>query len=77
MFQHDLQYCTRAMLHWGIIISPSSSRVCGRCTTWHMVITSSKSMDQPGKVSNPARDQLNRENEYLARGVRLSRLASA
>ena len=21
-------------------------------------------MDQPGKVANPARDQLNRENEY-------------
>ena len=27
--------------------------------------TCSKSMDQPGKVANPARDQLNRENEYL------------
>ena len=24
--------------------------------------TYSKSMDQPGKVANPARDQLNREN---------------
>ena len=23
-------------------------------------------MDQPGKVANPARDQLTRENEYLA-----------
>ena len=23
-----------------------------------------KSMDQPGKVANPARGQLNRENEY-------------
>ena len=30
-----------------------------------MVITyNSKSMDQPGKVVNPARGQLNRENEY-------------
>ena len=29
-----------------------------------MVITSSKGEDQPGKVANPARDQLNRENEY-------------
>ena len=29
-----------------------------------MVITHSKSMDQPGKVANPARGQLNRENEY-------------
>ena len=26
-----------------------------------MVITSSKSMDRPGKVANPARGQLNRE----------------
>ena len=27
-----------------------------------MVITYSKSMDQPGKVANPARGQLNRDN---------------
>ena len=27
--------------------------------------TFSKSMDQPGKVVNPARGQLNRENEYF------------
>ena len=50
--------------------------------------TSSKSMDQSGKVANPARGQLNRENEYfpvhdralefsLARRVRQSRPASA
>ena len=26
---------------------------------------SKKSMDQPGKVANPARGQLNRENEYF------------
>ena len=31
-----------------------------------MVITNSKSMDQPGKVANPARrGQLNRENKYF------------
>ena len=30
-----------------------------------MVITCSKSIDQPGKVANPARGQLNRENEYF------------
>ena len=30
-----------------------------------MVITYSKGKDQPGKVANPARGQLNRENEYL------------
>ena len=30
----------------------------------------SKSMDQPGKVANPARGQLNRENEYFPVHVR-------
>ena len=30
----------------------------------------SKRMDQPGKVANPARGQLNRENEYFSVGVR-------
>ena len=57
---------------------------------WHvcLVITHSKSMDQPGKVANPARGQLSRENECfpvsvcawefgLARRVRPSRPASA
>ena len=45
-------------------------------------------MDKPGKVANPVRGQLNRENEYspvpvhalefgLARRVQSSRLASA
>ena len=49
--------------------------------------TQSKSMDQPGKVANPARGQLNRENEHspvpvrawdfgLARRVQPSRPAS-
>ena len=28
-----------------------------------MVITCSRSKDQPGKVANPARGQLNRKNE--------------
>ena len=35
-----------------------------------MVITYSKSMDQPGKVDNPALGQLNRENEYFPVRVR-------
>ena len=35
-----------------------------------MVITCSKSMDQPGKVANPARGQLKRENEYFPVPVR-------
>ena len=35
-----------------------------------MVLTHSKSMDRPGKVANPARGQLNRENEYFPVFVR-------
>ena len=35
-----------------------------------VVITYSKSIDQPGKVTNPARGQLNRENEYFPVSVR-------
>ena len=36
-----------------------------------MVITYSKSsMDQPDKVANPARGQLNKENEYFSVPVR-------
>ena len=33
-------------------------------------ITYSKSKDQPGKVANPARGQLNRENEHFPVPVR-------
>ena len=58
--------------------------MCMHCQTF----INSKSMDQPGKVTTPARGQLNRENEYvpvrvralefgLARRVRQSRPASA
>ena len=36
--------------------------------------TYSKSVDQPGKVANPARGQLNRENEYCP--VRVYNLVS-
>ena len=35
-----------------------------------MFITYSKIKDQPGKVADPARDQLNRENGYLPVPVR-------
>ena len=35
-----------------------------------MVISYSQSKDQPGKVANPARGQLNRENEYFPVPVR-------
>ena len=33
-----------------------------KCMYGHYI---QKSMDQPGKVANPARGQLNRENEYF------------
>ena len=33
-------------------------------------LTNSKSIDQPGKVTNTARGQLNRENEYFPVRVR-------
>ena len=35
-----------------------------------MVITYSNGQDQPGKAANPARGQLNRENEYFPVPVR-------
>ena len=35
-----------------------------------MVITYSKGKDQPGKVANPARGQLNRGNEDIPAPVR-------
>ena len=34
------------------------------------MVTYSQSLDQPGKVANPARGQLNRENEYFSVPVR-------
>ena len=37
-----------------------------------MAITYSKGKDQPGKVANPARVQLNRENEFFPAPVRAS-----
>ena len=36
-----------------------------------------KSIDQPGKVANPARDQLNREDEYFPVPVRASEFGLA
>ena len=35
-----------------------------------MVITYSKGKDQPGKVANPTRGQVKRENEYFPVPVR-------
>ena len=74
---------------WQRPTAKSSMRGSDTCMYWCMYgHTYSKSMDQPGKVANPARDQLNRENEYfsvpvralefgVARRVRQSRPASA
>ena len=39
-------------------------------TVYACMVTDSKSMDQPGKAANPARGQLNRENEFFPVGVR-------
>ena len=41
-------------------IDPSSSRQHSMVITYY-----SKSKYQPGKVANPARNQLNREKQYL------------
>ena len=41
-----------------------------------MIITCSKSIDQPGKVANHARGQLNRENEYFPVPFRALRIWS-
>ena len=40
------------------------------CMCVCMVITYSRGMDQPGMAANPARGQLNRENEYFPVRVR-------
>ena len=45
-----------------VTVNSGSDRVDAACMYGH---TNSKSMDQPGKVANPARCQLNRENEYF------------
>ena len=74
------------------VTDPQAGRVCcpDHFTAWadNSVQIRSKSMDQPGKVANPARSQLHRENGYspvpvralefgLARRVQPSRPASA
>ena len=78
-----------------VVFSFASTGICSYTSTYYIlltiyyvVITDSKSMDQPGKVANPGHSQLNRENEYfpvpvcarefsLARPIRQSRPASA
>ena len=74
-----------------LILRPQLACWGGKTSRFQRLLYShiySKSMDQPGKVANPARGQLNRENEYfpvrvrageigLARRVRQSHPASA
>ena len=51
---------------WAGLQNKCYSTTVGMCCTYaRTVITYSKSIDQSGKVANPARGQLNRENEYL------------
>ena len=49
-------------MHVSMVITYSKSMVYVDMYGQH--IYSSKSIDQPGKVANPARGQLNRENGY-------------
>ena len=46
----------------GIQIATKNKKLCDSASNG---IVFSKSLDQPGKVANPARGQLNRENEYF------------
>ena len=70
------------------VLTPSLHQPAAQYEHSHIVITYSKSEDEPGKVANPARGQLNTENDFfpipvrarefgLARRVRQSRPASA
>ena len=58
-----------SMLHGNLLFCVSVETTV--CMYVCMVITYSKSKDQPGKkVANPARGQLNKENEYFPVPVR-------
>ena len=67
----------KATLHQSVIVSKPAEGTLHkgqkRCSSEDnecMIITHRKSKDQPGKVANPARGQLNRENEYFPVPVR-------
>ena len=47
--------------------NPTKSQCRPFVCMYGIVITYSKSKDQPGKVANCARDQLNRENQHFPR----------
>ena len=59
---HALSGC-----HYG----PHSSSIKYSILNWHdRLFMARRFEDQPGKVANPARGQLNRENEYFSVRVR-------
>ena len=57
----DQLSCASRLSHPLLLVCCTISSMCV-CMYRHIY---SKSMDQPGKVANPARGQLNRENEYF------------
>ena len=64
-------YCTTTCTPLGQQVRINTSMCVDHvCTYLCMVITYSKGKDQPGKVVNPARGQLNRENEFSPVPVR-------
>ena len=53
------------------------SNIIRSCMATHMYgHTYSKSMDQPGKIANPARGQMNRETEYFLSAFAAENLVS-
>ena len=70
MSQLGQQALGKSVLEWRLFlifqIFPPKVYVCAYVSS-HIY---SKSVDQPGKVANPARGQLNRENAYFPVPVR-------
>ena len=61
---------------FSVVCTPDFEILAALQTVWMylctviIITTYSKGKDQPGKVANPARGQLNRENEYFPVPVR-------
>ena len=68
--QKTKQYTAVIVVH--LAVHRSTTVLVYRVNTLLLVTYVQLVMDQPGKVANPARGQLNRENEYFP--VRVSRL---
>ena len=54
----------------GVVTRESHERARDTCVCMHGRIYSKRSVDHLGKAANPARGQLNRENEYFPVRVR-------